>query len=547
MATTSASGWQSRSGSKPEQGTATARPWHEQGYSKHYLWFVARAVFLLAHWAQRLEGRRPRQYESPRVAVSEGHSLDLFELASSYPFIKKAIDISSVRGNAAGPDGLTFYMMFQTPDWCDSEIRKLKHQLRHGTWCPGGLRKCEVPKGADRRLLHIPNLIDRVVERAINLVLNPIVEHTFHPWSFAFRPGMTLCDAIAHLNRTCHGDQRFVLGKLDLKNAFDNVPHDNLLEIIALSVRDPRLFALIERIVRRAQWRNQAQKVNVGLPQGGSLSPLLFNVYLNHLFDQVIGRKCPEVRFLRWADDILFICESKQQLDAHRKEAEKILADAGLPVNIGKTYGSNAADLRTGESIEYLGFRIGMGKDDLTLSLVDSWQSDLTQALLQSLNQTPEAGSKGREQFFQQQVTFTINSWLNAFAGAIPQSDWKSTRKEIKGLFLGNPARIPTRAPGNTVISTPTNKELSQMYDRAWRNWSDRMAAPPRSVMERLLGKGTHRDARAHNFGRQLSPDPIADGADLVPAPSAFIKPYEDRKPGPMEVDWRLELLDVDE
>ena len=160
--------------------------------------------------------------------------------------------------------------------------------------------------------------------------------------------------------------------KLDLKNAFDSVPHTNLMESVGVWIPDRRLCKLIERIVRRSRWSNQSQKTNVGLPQGGPLSPILFNLYINHFFDRVISRQRPEVRFIRWADDILFVSKDKEQLESDRREATRILANAGLHVNIAKTYGTNgSADLRTGETIEFLGIRTGVGKDDLRLSLPD--------------------------------------------------------------------------------------------------------------------------------------------------------------------------------
>lgn len=543
----SASGWQSAGEKAARESTVTARPWLDAGCRYAYQYFHARAVASIASWGSEsggYPGRKNRKYRF----MSKGNQLGLNDLVSSYPFIKRAVDITSVKGNAPGPDGETFYTTFQCGTWGEEPIQQIKRALRRGTYRPGGLRAVRIRIGDKVRTLHIPNLVDRVVERAIAFVLVAIVESAFHPWSFGFRPGICITDATRELMSICMTQQRFVIGKVDLKDAFDRVPQNRLLDIIAQHVPDTDLMKLIQRIVCRETWVNKQGKQNIGLPQGGPMSPVLFNIYLNHVLDQVISKA--GVKFIRWADDIALLCESQEQLVEHRELVKKLLNGAGLPVNTQKTYAPAAtADLRKGEKIELLGFNIGLNK---TKEIVLEGTEDATLSLMTTLEltmceQTPNVSWDGRRQSLLDLCLFDIGGWLEAYAGAIHPDQWTDIRKMIKGWFLGD---VPPILQGceDSIISLrvhcPSTEALNGLYERARRHWDWRMRRPIPGVLDRLVGR--KRDANPNNMFRQTVPDFIADGADLVPAPTVFIRVPGDVKPTSSEIDWRAELAETE-
>lgn len=124
------------------EGTAAARPWLEAGYKYAYQWNYARAVSYIAHRAVQFKGYLPRAERQFVFVTDQGFVHTLFDLVSTYQFIRTAVDVTSLKGNAPGPDGKTFYLEFQRNDLGESQIQKLKKALRSGTYRPGGWRLC---------------------------------------------------------------------------------------------------------------------------------------------------------------------------------------------------------------------------------------------------------------------------------------------------------------------------------------------------------------------------------------------------------------------
>ncbi len=549
---TSACGWQAAGDKTAREGTAATCPWRETGYKYAYQWNFARAVSEIAHRAAEFKGYLPRA-EQPFVFVSEqGYPHTLSDLVCTYQFIKTAIDVTSLKGNAPGPDGKTFYLEYQLNDLGESQIRKLKHSLRSGTYRPGGWRAVRIKTGSKTRTLHIPNVQDRVVERDIASVLTPLAEPAFHPSSYGFRQGICIADAIRGFASAVLQHKRYVVGKIDLKDAFDRIPQARLLDIVGLHVPDAKLLELIKLVVTGRGWENKQGKTKVGLPQGGPMSPLLFNIYLNHVFDQCMGKH--GVKFIRWADDIVLICESASELQAQRALIERILNGAGLAVNREKTFSPGAtANLLEGECLEFLGMRVGLddSKTNIVLSLTEDALSSLQAQLLLVINgQRPNVTWSGRRTFITDQVKMVIAGWLEAFSGAIPCHDWPTLRKEIKGWFLSESGSSPwileqcQAKHEHLPVDCPSTECLNGLYERAATHWQARMARSTPEVIDRLVGRG-ERDANSKTSTRQLVPDDLSDGADLVPAPSAFIHAAGDRKPGADLVDFRLELAEA--
>ena len=225
-------------------------------------------------------------------------------------------------------------------------------------------RRVEIPKGNGKtRRLGIPTIKDRVVQGAVKLILEPIFEADFHVSSFAYRPRRTAHQA---LDRVVHG---LVQGltrviDVDLKSYFDNIRHHILLQKLAKRVEDPAILHLVKQILKANGKR--------GVPQGGVLSPLLANLYLNDLDkameEEMVKRrregKWERVIYTRYADDMVVLVDGYPQWQPHvaviRKRLEEELKKVEVEINEEKT---RVVDYASGGSFGFLGFDLREGRN----------------------------------------------------------------------------------------------------------------------------------------------------------------------------------------
>jgi group II intron reverse transcriptase/maturase len=181
-------------------------------------------------------------------------------------------------------------------------VADLKVALLDGSYTPGDIRRVWIPKsGGGQRGLGIPNVVDRMVQEAVRQVLEPVYEPTFHESSHGFRPGRSCHTAVAEAVRYVDDGYQWVVD-LDLNRFFDQVNHQRLMSRLAARVHDKRLLVLIGRMLKAKVVLPDGVVVSTdeGVPQGGPLSPLLSNVVLDEL-DQELARRGH--RFVRYADD----------------------------------------------------------------------------------------------------------------------------------------------------------------------------------------------------------------------------------------------------
>ena len=201
---------------------------------------------------------------------------------------------------APGPDRQTIE---QVQDNLPMVLAKLRRSLLEGSYVPGEIRRVWIPKasGKGQRGLGIPNVVDRMVQEAVRLVLEPLYEPTFHASSHGFRPNRGCQTAIAEAKRYVEAGYRIVVD-FDLEKFFDQVHHQRLHARLAQRVEDGRLPTLIARMLKAKVVMPDGVKVATeeGVPQGGPLSPLLSNIVLDEL-DKELSRRGH--RFVRYADD----------------------------------------------------------------------------------------------------------------------------------------------------------------------------------------------------------------------------------------------------
>jgi group II intron reverse transcriptase/maturase len=181
-------------------------------------------------------------------------------------------------------------------------LPKLSRALLDGTYQPGAIRRVWIPKaGGGERGLGIPNVIDRMVQQAVHLVLGPHYYPTFHPSSHGFQPGKSCHTAIAEAREHLEEGYEWVVD-LDLEKFFDQVNHDRLLSRLAETIKDGRLLRLIRQMLKAKVVLPDGVVVSTeeGTPQGGPLSPLLSNIVLDELDRELVRRGH---RFVRYADD----------------------------------------------------------------------------------------------------------------------------------------------------------------------------------------------------------------------------------------------------
>ena len=224
------------------------------------------------------------------------------------------------------------------------------------TYRPMRVRKKEIPKdGGKVRVLSIPAIRDRVVQGALKLILEPIFEADFQPGSYGYRPKRTAHEAVARVAQAIVEEKTSIID-LDLKAYFDNVQHYLVLEKVAKRVQDEAVMHLLRMILKATGKK--------GVPQGGVISPLLSNLYLNEVdgmlekaVDVTRRGKSTNVQYARFADDLVVLIDAERRNDwlvkAVNKRLREEFAKLRVAVNEDK---SRVVDLKKGESFTFLGF-----------------------------------------------------------------------------------------------------------------------------------------------------------------------------------------------
>jgi RNA-directed DNA polymerase len=264
---------------------------------------------------------------------------------------------------AAGVDGQSIER-FATLS--ERYLEELQRSLTEGSYRPNPVKRVEIPKGDGKtRPLGIPTVKDRIVQTALKMVIEPIFEVQFKPGSFGFRPGRGCKDALREVDRLLKEGYTHVVDA-DLKSYFDTIPHDRLMALVAGSISDSRVLALIDSFLQQEIMSDVARwQPTTGTPQGAVLSPLLANLYLHPL---ALLMEQSGHRMVRYADDVVILCASEAEATAALRQVttwvngeQPAPAKAGgLTLHPDKTRVGDSP--QPGQGFDFLGYRFEAGR-----------------------------------------------------------------------------------------------------------------------------------------------------------------------------------------
>lgn len=264
--------------------------------------------------------------------------------------LKEAYKKVRRNNGAPGIDGET---VSDYGDKLDTNIELLHVELKTGEYKASPVKRVEIEKpDGGIRLLGIPTVKDRIVQQAVVNIIEPIFEEIFHESSYGYRPRRSPQMAVAKAERFLNKYGLTEAVDMDLSKCFDTLDHELIIDAIAEKISDGKVLKLIRHFLESGVITDGAfTETTVGSPQGGVISPLISNIYLNK-FDQKMKSK--GIRIVRFADDILIFAKDTMSAGNYKTYATKILEkELKLKVNVEKTKLTNVRD-----GVSFLGFVI---------------------------------------------------------------------------------------------------------------------------------------------------------------------------------------------
>jgi len=287
----------------------------------------------------------------------------LYDKVYRLDILSHAYRLVKANKGAPGIDGETFASIEEREGGAEKYLEEIARALKRKDYKPQSVRRVYIPKTAGgKRPLGIPMIKDRVVQMAVKIVIEPIFEADFQDNSYGFRPKRSAHQAVEDVKEHLFNGKTDVIDA-DISKYFDTIPHDRLMQLVAKRIVDKQILKLIKMwlkapiVEEREDGKKEYKGNEKGTPQGGVISPLLANIYLNVLDTLWAFKKVQEklgARLVRYADDSVILCRGNTERIL--KGVKLVLEDLGLTLNEEKT---RIVDARQ-ESFNFLGFSIGM-------------------------------------------------------------------------------------------------------------------------------------------------------------------------------------------
>ena len=313
---------------------------------------------------------------------------------------------------ACGVDGITVGRFDK-----DSQSRLLavKERIKQGSYQPKPVKRKWIakPGSSEKRPLGIPTVTDRVVQTALRMVIEPIFENRFHPHSYGFRPGRGCKDALRHVVKLLEAGHTHVVD-VDIKGYFDTIPHDRLMALVREHVADGRVLGLIEGFLKQGVMEHTGwSKADDGTPQGGVISPLLANLYLDPLDWLMTGLG---FQMVRYADDMVVLCPSREEAGKALEKIREWMAGVGLTLHPEKTH---VVDMNPADShFDFLGYRLKRGRKGKLMKMV---RPKSLRKLRASIKPRTKRTSGRSMEAMVAELNRTLRGWYNYFKHAEPR------------------------------------------------------------------------------------------------------------------------------
>ena len=315
----------------------------------------------------------------------------------------------------------------------------LIQKIRDGRYKPNPVRRVEIPKETkgEFRKLGVPTVVDRVIQQAITQELTPIYEEQFSENSYGFRPKRGAHDALRQCQKNVNDGYVYVVD-MDLEKFFDTVCQSKLIEVLSRTIKDGRVISLIHKYLNAGVIANgMFECTEIGMPQGGPLSPLLSNIMLNELDGEIENRGH---RFVRYADDCIIFCKS-------RKSAERTLKNIipyierklFLKINRKKTRVAHIS------KVKYLGYTFYRNKGKCRFRVHPKSVTKMKDKIRELTDRNNGMSNAKREKKYQQ----FVRGWVNYFKLADMKKLLRETdewaRRRIRAVYWKQWKKVKTK------------------------------------------------------------------------------------------------------
>ena len=395
----------------------------------------------------------------------EADGADLLERILSRDNLNRAYKRVRANKGAPGIDGMT---VEDALPWLQQHRQELLDSIRAGKYKPQPVRRREIPKpDGGVRQLGVPTVIDRVIQQAIAQQLTPIFEPLFIDGSYGYRPNRSAQQAIQKVKE--YAEQGYTTAvEIDLSKYFDTLNHELLMNMIREEVKDKRVVDLIKKILKSGVMvEGLLVKTEEGSPQGGPLSPLLANIYLNK-YDQEMTRR--GVKVIRYADDIVILAKSKRAGERLLESSKRFLeGKLKLKLNTEKSRVVSVYSIR---NFKFLGFGLGKGRNGVYIRVHAKSLKKAKQKLKELTSR-----SQGRNvRKVMENVKVFIRGWLGYFGIASMKTtmqEWDGWLRRRIRMYIWKQWKKPrTRVENLKKLGVPEWQACAVAYSRKsyWRS-----------------------------------------------------------------------------